>query len=69
MDVFFNNAGIEGKVEPLTETTLEAFELVQRITVTDNFLGLKHVLPIMMGNNPTLLLTPHALQGFLVHRM
>ncbi|REJ24830.1 SDR family NAD(P)-dependent oxidoreductase [Caldibacillus debilis] len=48
IDVFFNNAGIEGKVQPITEITVEDFEKVQKVNVLGVFLGLKHVLPIMM---------------------
>ncbi|WP_423798341.1 SDR family NAD(P)-dependent oxidoreductase [Neobacillus sp. SAB-20_R2A] len=47
IDIFFNNAGIEGKVQPIIETSLEDFEKVQRVNVNGIFLGLKHVLPVM----------------------
>jgi NAD(P)-dependent dehydrogenase (short-subunit alcohol dehydrogenase family) len=47
IDVFFNNAGIEGKVKPLVETELADFEKVIAVNVTGAFLGLKHVLPVM----------------------
>ena len=48
IDIFFNNAGIEGKVAPLVEQTLEDFEKVMNVNVRGVFLGLKHVLPLMM---------------------
>ncbi|MQU09496.1 SDR family NAD(P)-dependent oxidoreductase [Pseudomonas helleri] len=48
VDVFFNNAGIEGKIHPLIDVTLEDFEKVQAVNVRGVFLGLKHVLPIMI---------------------
>jgi len=48
IDVFFNNAGIEGKVKPLIETTVEEFNKVLAVNVVGAFLGLKHVLPVMI---------------------
>jgi NAD(P)-dependent dehydrogenase (short-subunit alcohol dehydrogenase family) len=47
VDVFFNNAGIEGKVKPLVETEVADFEQVFAVNVLGAFLGLKHVLPVM----------------------
>src|SRR5690606_15908412 len=48
IDAFFNNAGIEGKVAPITEQTVENFDNVMNVNVRGVFLGLKHVLPIMI---------------------
>ncbi len=47
IDVFFNNAGIEGKVAPLQEQDIAMFDKVIAINVRGAFLGLKHVLPHM----------------------
>ncbi|MFC7063567.1 SDR family NAD(P)-dependent oxidoreductase [Halobacillus seohaensis] len=47
IDIFFNNAGIEGKVAPITEQTVEDFDKVFNVNVRGVFLGLKHVLPTM----------------------
>lgn len=47
IDIFFNNAGIEGAVAPLVEQTIEDFDQVFKVNVNGVFLGLKHVLPIM----------------------
>ncbi|MCB1969492.1 MAG: SDR family oxidoreductase [Geminicoccaceae bacterium] len=48
IDIFFNNAGIEGKVQPITDVSLDDFEKVQAVNVRGVFLGLKHVLPTMI---------------------
>ena len=47
IDVFFNNAGIEGKVAPLEKQDTGMFDKVMAINVRGAYLGLKHVLPHM----------------------
>ena len=48
IDCFFNNAGIEGKVAPVAEYDEAMFDQVIGINVKGVFLGLRHVLPVML---------------------
>lgn len=47
IDIFFNNAGIEGLVAPITEYSLAEFQRVLAVNVVGVMLGMKHVIPIM----------------------
>lgn len=47
VDMFANNAGIEGPVAPVHEYPTDAFDQVIAVNVRGVFLGLKHVLPVM----------------------
>lgn len=48
IDCFFNNAGIEGKLAPTAEHDEAAFDAVIAVNVKGVFLGLRHVLPVML---------------------
>ena len=48
IDVFYNNAGIEGDIKPIPEYSLESFRRVLDVNVVGVFLGMKHVLPLML---------------------
>nr|WP_218914945.1 SDR family NAD(P)-dependent oxidoreductase [Alloiococcus otitis] len=48
MDIFFNNAGIEGKVAPIHEQSFEDFTKVLDVNVNGVFLGMKYVVPVML---------------------
>lgn len=48
IDVLANNAGIEGVVTALGEYPDEVFDAVLGVNVKGTFLGLKHVLPLMV---------------------
>jgi NAD(P)-dependent dehydrogenase (short-subunit alcohol dehydrogenase family) len=50
IDVFFNNAGIEGLVTPIADYPLATFQQVLAVNVVGVFLGLKHVIPLMAAH-------------------
>lgn len=64
IDIFFNNAGIEGKVQPIAETDLEDFLKVQNVNVAGAFLGLKHVLPVMTRQESGSIINTSSVAGF-----
>lgn len=47
IDVFFNNAGIEGVVKPIEDYPEEVFDKVIAVNVKGVWLGMKYVLPAM----------------------
>lgn len=47
IDVFLNNAGIEGVVKPIPEYPVEVFDRVMAVNVRGVWLGLKYVIPVM----------------------
>ncbi|MBW2623805.1 MAG: SDR family NAD(P)-dependent oxidoreductase, partial [Deltaproteobacteria bacterium] len=47
IDVFLNNAGIEGVVKPITDYPIDAFDRVIAVNIRGVWLGLKYVMPIM----------------------
>lgn len=49
IDVFVNNAGINGDFKPITEQSIENYQRVLNVNVIGAFLGLKYVLPVMYG--------------------
>lgn len=49
IDVLMNNAGWQGQVMPLIDYPDEVFDEVMAINVKGVFLGLKHVLPVMVA--------------------
>lgn len=47
IDVFFNNAGIEGKMGPIEGQEVDDIKKVLEVNVLGMMLGLKHVIPVM----------------------
>lgn len=48
IDIFFNNAGIEGPVAPIPDFPTDGFRRVIEVNVIGIFLGLKLVIPVMV---------------------
>jgi NAD(P)-dependent dehydrogenase (short-subunit alcohol dehydrogenase family) len=48
IDCFCNNAGIEGSVAPTSQYDEDMFDRVMAVNVKGVFLGLRHVLPVML---------------------
>jgi NAD(P)-dependent dehydrogenase (short-subunit alcohol dehydrogenase family) len=49
IDCFFNNAGIEGVVTPIQDYDEAVFDKVIAVNLKGVFLGMRHVLPVMIG--------------------
>ena len=47
IDVFLNNAGIEGVVKPIHEYPVEVFDRVIAVNVRGVWLGMKYMIPVM----------------------
>src|SRR6266704_324363 len=65
IDVFHNNAGIEGDVAPITRYSLESFRRVIDVNVVGVFLGLKHVLPVMLKQNRGSIINTASIAGLI----
>lgn len=50
LDILFNNAGFEGRVKPLQDTTLEEWDEVMDLHLKALFLSCKFTIPIMIKN-------------------
>jgi NAD(P)-dependent dehydrogenase (short-subunit alcohol dehydrogenase family) len=48
IDCFYNNAGIEGSLAPTHQYDEDMFDRVMAVNVKGVFLGLRHVLPVML---------------------
>jgi len=65
IDVFYNNAGVEGDIKPITQYPLEAFRRVIDVNVVGVFLGLKHVLPVMLKQNRGSIINTASIAGLI----
>ena len=65
IDAFYNNAGIEGDIKPITEYSLEIFRRVLDVNVVGVFLGMKHVLPVMLKQNKGSIINTASIAGLM----
>jgi NAD(P)-dependent dehydrogenase (short-subunit alcohol dehydrogenase family) len=65
IDIFFNNAGVEGEVRPITDYPLESFRKVLDVNVVGVFLGMKHVLPSMLKNKKGSIINTASIAGLM----
>ncbi|MBR0796787.1 SDR family oxidoreductase [Bradyrhizobium jicamae] len=65
IDAFFNNAGIEGDIKPIPEYSLESFRRVLDVNVVGVFLGMKHVLPVMLKQNKGSIINTASIAGLM----
>jgi NAD(P)-dependent dehydrogenase (short-subunit alcohol dehydrogenase family) len=65
IDVFYNNAGIEGDITPIVRYSLETFRRVLDVNVIGVFLGLKHVLPVMLKQNRGSIINTASIAGLI----
>jgi len=57
VDVFFNNAGIEGEVKPLEEYPLDVYQKVIEVNIHGVYYGLRHVFPLMKEKGGSVIIT------------
>ena len=65
IDAFFNNAGIEGDILPITHYPLARFRRVLDVNVIGVFLGMKHVLPVMMTQDSGSIINTASVAGLI----
>lgn len=65
IDIFFNNAGIEGPVQPIESYPLDGFLKVLSVNVAGVFLGLKYVLPVMYAQGAGSVINTSSVAGLI----
>ena len=63
IDIFFNNAGIEGDIAPIISYPLDTFRRVLDVNVVGVFLGMKHILPVMTAQNSGSIINTASIAG------
>jgi NAD(P)-dependent dehydrogenase (short-subunit alcohol dehydrogenase family) len=65
IDAFFNNAGVEGRVAPISDYPVADFQKVLDINVVGVFLGLKHVIPAMAAQGGGSIINTSSVAGLI----
>jgi NAD(P)-dependent dehydrogenase (short-subunit alcohol dehydrogenase family) len=55
VNIFFNNAGIEGVVKPIGDYPVEEFDKVMAVNVRGVWLGMKYVIPLMKSGGSVII--------------
>jgi len=63
IDALYNKAGIEGDIKPIHEYSLAGFRRVLDVNVVGVFLGMKHVLPVMLKQNKGSIINTASIAG------
>ena len=63
IDCFFNNAGIEGAVKPTQEYDEDVFDRVIAVNLKGVFLGMRHVLPVMVAQGSGAIVNTASVDG------
>ena len=65
IDVFFNNAGVEGQVAPIADYPLADFQHVLQVNIVGVFLGMKHVIPAMAAQGGGSIINTSSVAGLI----
>ena len=65
IDVFVNNAGVEGEIAPINLTKSEDLDFVLDVNVKGAYYGLKYVLPAMYENKSGSVINVASVAGFI----
>lgn len=57
VDVFFNNAGIEGEVKPLEEYSIQTYHKLMKVNVDGMYYGLRYIFPLMKEKGGSVIIT------------
>jgi NAD(P)-dependent dehydrogenase (short-subunit alcohol dehydrogenase family) len=65
IDIFINNAGVEGKVQNIVDTTAENLDFVLGVNIKGIYFGLKHVMAVMMKQKEGCIINTSSVAGFI----